>query len=54
MVLRAWIEPGERMRLRITRTVGLGSGESATAYASTRAQLVEAIEEWLDSVGAPR
>lgn len=54
MVLHVWTEPGERMRVRITRTVDLGSGESVTTYASTRAQLVEAVEEWLDSLVTPR
>jgi hypothetical protein len=50
MVLHVWIEPAERMRVRITRTVDLGSGESVTTYASTRAQAVEALEAWLDSL----
>jgi hypothetical protein len=54
MVLHVWTEPDERMRVRITRTAEPGSGESATTYASTKSQLVEAVEEWLDSLGAPR
>lgn len=54
MVLHLWIEPGERMRIRITRTVDLGSEESVTTYASTTAQVVELVEDWLDCLVTPR
>lgn len=54
MILRLWIEPGGRMRVRITRTVDVGSEESATTYASTRAEVVELVEDWLDSLVTPR
>ena len=54
MVLQLWTEPGERMRVRITRTADLGTGPSLTTYASTTAQVVELVEEWLDSLLTPR
>lgn len=54
MVLHLWTEPGERMRVRITRTVDLGSEEAVTTYASTTAQVVELVEDWLDCLVTPR
>lgn len=54
MVLHLWIEAGERMRVRITRTVDPGAEDPVTTYASTKAQVVEVVEDWLDSVVTPR
>lgn len=54
MILRLWTEPGERMRVRITRVVDLGSEESVTTYSSTRDQVVEVVEDWLDSLVTSR
>jgi hypothetical protein len=54
MILRVWIEPGERVRVRITRTADVSSEESVTTYASTGAQVAELVEDWLDSLVTPR
>lgn len=54
MILRLWTEPGERMRVRITRVVDLGSEESVTTYSATRDQVVEVVEDWLDSLVTSR
>jgi hypothetical protein len=54
MVLYVWIEPEERLRVRITSTVDIGSKESLTTYASTTARVVELVEDWLASLVTPR
>ncbi len=54
MILRVWIESGERMRVRITSTGDLSSEESVTTYASSREDVVEQVEDWLESLVTPR
>jgi hypothetical protein len=54
MVLHLWTEPGERMRVRITSTVDVGSEEVLTTYATTTDQVVEQVEDWLRSLVTPR
>jgi hypothetical protein len=54
MILRLWVEPGERMRVRVTRTVDLGAEEPSTTYASTKTEVVDLVEDWLDSLVTPR
>lgn len=54
MVLHLWVEPGGRMRVRITRTVDLSTEESVTTYASTTAQVVAQVEDWLECLVTSR
>ena len=50
MVLNLWTETGDRVRVRITRTVDLTAGETSTSYASTKAEVLETVDGWLDSL----
>ena len=54
MVLHLWTESGDRMRVRITRTFDVRTGASTTSYAATRAEVLEQVGDWLDSVVTPR
>lgn len=53
LVLSLWVEPGDRLRVRITRTDDLLAGQSATSHAATRADVVRAVEAWLDAFVTP-
>jgi hypothetical protein len=54
MVLHLWTETGDRMRVRVTRTLDLSSDQSTTSYASSKPEVLEAVESWLDSLVTPR
>jgi hypothetical protein len=47
LVLRLWIEPDQRMRVRITRATDLGPTERTT-YAASKAEVLLVVDEWLD------
>lgn len=49
LVLRLWTEPGLGMRVRITRSTDHGPGP-ATSYAASRAEVLAAVEQWMDDV----
>lgn len=54
MVIHLWIEPGERLRARISRT---GSEEAAPridAYAASQADVLRVVEDWIESFVTPR
>jgi hypothetical protein len=53
MVLRLWIEPGAGLRVRITRTKDVESNASTTSYASTRAEVMGLVQDWLDEMASP-
>ena len=53
MVLRLWIEPGAGLRVRITRTTDVESNASSTSYASTRAEVLGLVQDWLDEMASP-
>jgi hypothetical protein len=50
LVLRLWIEPGRRMRVRVTRTFELGPGQATTTYAASKAEVLQVVEQWLDEL----
>lgn len=52
LVLHLWTETDDRMRVRITRTADLTAGHPSTSYASTKAEVLEAVAGWLDSFAA--
>lgn len=54
MVLHLWVETGDRMRVRITRTIDLASDQPTTTYASTKAEVLEQVAGWLDALVTPR
>ena len=54
MILRVWIEPGGSIRVRITRTTDVESGQSTTSYASAFSEVISLVESWLDEAGLPR
>lgn len=53
MVLRLWIEPGAGLRVRITRTKDVESNASTTSYASTGAEVLGLVQDWLDEMASP-
>ena len=53
MVIRLWTEPGVGIRVRITRTSDVESGRSKTSYASTRAEVLGAVQVWLEEAAFP-
>jgi hypothetical protein len=53
MVLRLWIEPGAGLRVRITRTKDVEANASTTSYASTRAEVLGLVQDWLDEMASP-
>ncbi len=53
MVLRAWIEPGAKLRVRITWTVDVQSGRTMTSYAASAAGTKRVVERWLTELGFP-
>lgn len=54
MVLRLWTEPGDRLRVRITRTADVHSDVGSTTYAATRGEVLEQVGDWLDGFVTPR
>lgn len=53
MVLHAWVEPVDRMRVRVTRTVDIQSRRSETSYAHNTADTLRMVEQWLTELGFP-
>jgi len=53
MVLRLWIEPGAGIRVRITRTSDVESGQSTTSYARTLTQVTALVQTWVDETVSP-
>jgi hypothetical protein len=53
MVLRLWTEHGQRLRVRITESTQLDGNDSVTSYAATPAEVVAAVENWLNSFVTP-
>lgn len=53
MVIRLWTEPGVGIRVRITRTSDVESGQSTTSYFSTRAEVLGVVQGWLDEAARP-
>lgn len=53
MVLHAWVEPVDRMRVRVTRTVDVQSPRTETSYAGTTADTLRLVEQWLAECGFP-
>ena len=47
VVLRLWMEPDHRMRVRITRAADLGRTHSTT-YAASKAEVLLVVGQWLD------
>jgi len=54
MVLRLWIEPGDRLRVRITQSNQLESASAITSYAATPGDVLEQVQAWLHSFVTPR
>jgi hypothetical protein len=54
MVLAFWAEPGDRMVVRIRRTLDVRVGTEATSYARTRAEVLDEVVAWLDALAVPR
>jgi len=54
MVLHLWMETGDRLRVRITRTVDVHTEDTTTSYASTKGDVLDVVGTWLDSFVTPR
>jgi len=52
MVLRLWIEPAAEIRVRVTRTTDVESGQSTTSYASTFPEVIALVQTWLDETAS--
>jgi hypothetical protein len=52
LVLRLWIEPDRRMRVRVTRTADLSPGQETTTYAASKAEVLRVVEQWLDELAS--
>lgn len=50
MVLHAWTEPGDRMRVRVTWSVDVESGRTETTSAANVPDTLRIVEQWLDEV----
>jgi hypothetical protein len=50
MILHAWWEPGHRMRVRLTSTDSIQTGNRETSYASSSAEVQRLVQQWLDSL----
>ena len=50
MVLHAWTEPGEQVRVRVTWSVDVESGRSETTSAANVPDTLRIVEQWLDEV----
>jgi hypothetical protein len=46
-VVRAWVEPDGELRARITRTLDVHDGEEVVSAASTNAEIVACVADWL-------
>jgi hypothetical protein len=51
LVVRAWIEAGERggLRARITRTLDVSTHEEVSSSAATPAEITRVVVDWLDA-----
>ena len=54
MVLAYWTEPGGRMVVRVTRMLDVRGGAEATSYASSRAAVLDQVDDWLDALVTAR
>ena len=54
MVLHLWLETGDRLRVRITRTVDLRADDTMTSYAASKGEVLDVVGTWLDSFVTPR
>lgn len=50
MILHAWKEPGGQMRVRLTSTDAIQTGNRVTTYASSAAEVQRLVRQWLESV----
>lgn len=53
LVLVLWREADGAWRVRITRSTHRGEGGPEPTYASTRAEVMRAVEEWFDWAVTP-
>lgn len=54
LILRLWIEPDDRLRVRITASTALDSAEPVTSYAASSAEVLDRVRQWLDAFVTPR
>lgn len=54
LILRLWVEPDDRLRVRITSSTALDSSEPVTTYAASPAEALARVQEWLDAFVTPR
>lgn len=52
MVLALWVEAGDRLRVRTTRT-DVASDRSVTVYCSTSDEVLRVVETWLEASVTP-
>jgi hypothetical protein len=53
MVIHLWIESGDRLRARITRTGVEASSPRIESYAASKADVVRAVEDWVGTFVTP-
>jgi hypothetical protein len=53
MVLGLWLESSDRLRVRITRSTRARQQQPETSYASTKTEVLQAVESWLDGFVTP-
>jgi hypothetical protein len=49
MVLSLWVEHGGQLRVRVVNTPDVRSHERRTAYCSSKDEVLDAVETWLDA-----
>jgi len=54
MVLALWFEPTRGPRVRITRSTRPRQEQPETSYASTKTEVLLAVEIWFDGFVTPR
>lgn len=53
MVIHLWVESGERLRARITRTGVEESSPRTESYAASQADIVRVVEDWVGTFVTP-
>jgi hypothetical protein len=54
IVVRVWTEGGGQLRFRITQTANIISGQTATTYAASKAEVLNEVRAWIESLAATR
>lgn len=50
IVVGLWIEPGDRVCMRVTSSTTLRQGAVSTVVVTSRAEVLALVESWLDAL----